>query len=216
MTRVELSLFIEANYPISGRGGPRCAVYGVGINDSDYTSQPLVNGKKLRDPAYRAWESMLQRSCSDEFKLDHPTYADVTVCKEWHSFSAFRAWWLANYHDGWHLDKDILVVGNREYGPDACIYVPRLINAFINDCGAIRGEFPIGAGFHRASGKFDSKCHNHLTGKQRHLGLFSTPEEAHDAWLKCKLGFARDLKSLMDSVDRRIYPNVVTIINGLK
>ena len=215
MTSVELSLFIEANCPSTGTSiAKRKPVHGAGINDADYATRPMVNGVQLWDPAYRAWYNMMQRGYDQKHHARYQTYVGVTVCKEWHSFSAFRVWWLANYRDGFQCDKDLLVAGNREYGPDACIYVPSWLNSFTVDCGAVRGEFPIGVSFCKQTGKYKSQCCNPITGKQRNLGRFSTPEAAHEAWLKCKLELATQLKPEMDSIDPRIYNNVVTIIKA--
>ena len=216
MTKVELSRFIEANYPISGRGRPRKPVYGIGFHDADYVTAPMVNGVMLWDPAYRAWGNMIRRAYDPKFHAVNPTYVGVTVCEDWHSFSAFRAWWLDNYIDGWHLDKDLLVVGNREYAPDVCIYIPSMLNSFTADCGASRGELPIGVCLDKRSGKYQSECCNSITGKKHYIGCFTTPEAAHQAWLKCKLELAEQLKPDMDALDQRIYPNVVTIIKALR
>lgn len=216
MTKVELSILIEANYPISGIGSPRKLLCGVGANDAHYMTAPLVNGKQIVDPAYRAWAGMLRRAYNKKYHAAQPTYSDVTVCKEWRSFSAFRAWWLANYREDWQLDKDLLVVGNREYGPDACIYIPGWLNKFTNDRGASRGEFPIGVSIHKKTGKYQSNCCNPITRNLRSLGYFTTPEAAHDTWLNYKLALADQLKPDMDTIDQRIHPNVVTIIKALR
>ena len=215
MNKIELSIWIEANYPATAMSiAQRKPLYGVGANDAHYTTTPTVNGVKLWDPAYVAWSSMMQRAYDKKFHEKNPTYLDVTVCKEWHSFSAFRAWWLDNYKEGCQLDKDFLLIGNREYGPEECIYVPRWLNIFTVDSGASRGELPIGACFHNQTGKYRSSCSNPITGKQHGLGYFTTPEAAHEAWLKCKLELAAQLKPAMDEIDQRIYPNVVTIIKA--
>ena len=215
MTKVELSLWIEARYKTNTAStSKRKLMYGVGVNDVGYVTEPVVNGKQIRDPAYRAWSRMLERAYSERFHENNPTYTNATVCKEWHSFRSFRNWWLANYRDGWQIDKDMLSVGNREYGPDLCMYVPQWLNSFTIDCGASRGEFPIGVYLHVKSGKYISMCSNPVTGKRNYLGLFSTPEQAYSAWLKCKLNIAIELKAEMDSIDKRIYPNVVTIIKA--
>ena len=212
MTNIELSLWIEANYPISGRGRNRKPRYGVGVNDADYTTAPTVNGATLCDPAYYAWADMLKRGYSEQYHEAHPTYSDVTVCKEWHSFRAFRAWWLDNYKEGCQLDKDLLVPGNREYGPDACIYIPGWLNSFTTDSGSSRGEFPIGVYLPRKTGKYQSQCRNPITGKNHLLGMFTSPEEANEAWLNYKLSIADQLKPEMDAIDPRIHNNVRTII----
>lgn len=214
MNKIKLSLWIEANYPISGIGRPCKPRFGIGVNDASYTTTPTVDGVRLCDPAYYAWADMLKRAYSPKFHATNQTYSDVTVCNEWHSFSAFRAWWLDNYLEGCYLDKDLLAVGNREYGPDACVYVPRWLNNFTEDRGALRGEFPIGVSFYKKTGKYQSICNNPITGKKHGLGYFTTPEAAHDAWLNYKLALAEQLKQEMDAIDHRIYQNVVTIIKS--
>ena len=215
MNKVELSLWIGANYPATATSiAQRKPRYGVGENDAHYATQPMVNGKQIKDPAYIAWAGMLKRAYNRKYHAEHPTYSGVTVCKEWHSFRAFRAWWLENYREGWHLDKDLLAAGNREYAPDACVYVPQWLNKFTLDRGASRGELPIGVSIHKQTGKYQSECGNPITGKQCYLGLFTEPEAAHDAWLKCKLSLAEQLKPDMDAIDPRIYNNAISIIKA--
>lgn len=215
MSKVELSLWIEANYPANESSiAKRKPVHGIGLNNADYMTTPRVNGVRLLDPAYRAWANILKRAYNRKYHAAHPTYSDVTVCNEWHSFSAFRAWWLANYRDDGHMDKDLLVVGNREYSPWSCLYIPQWLNKFTIDSGAARGEFPIGVCLDRCCGKYKSECSNPITGKRHRLGYFATPEAAHEAWLKCKLELADQLKSDMDAIDQRIYHNVVTIVRA--
>ena len=162
------------------------------------------------------WSSMLTRAYDPKCHARYPTYSDVTVCKKWHSFRLFRAWWLANYRDGYSLDKDLLVVGNREYGPSACIYIPSRLNAFTTASGAGRGELPIGVSFCKQTGKYQSHCNNPITGKYHLVGMFTTPEAAHEAWRRYKLELADQLKPDMDAIDQRIYPNVVTIIKAAR
>ena len=215
MNKVNLSLWIEANYPATAMSiALRKPRYGVGVNDASYVTTPTVNGVRLRDPACRAWANILKRACNPKCHAAHPTYSDVTVCKEWHSFTAFRTWWLENYREGGHLDKDMLSVGNREYGPDSCIYVPQWLNSFTIDSAASRGELPIGVSFCNKTGMYQSNCSNPITGKQHRLGYFTAHEEAYEAWIKRKLELAAHLKPEMDAIDQRIYPNVVTIIKA--
>lgn len=216
MNKIELSIHIEASYPANKMSiAKRKPLFGVGVNDVHYMIRPLVNDVQLLDPAYMAWVDMMRRAYDQKFHERQPTYSGVTVCKEWHSFSAFRAWWLNNYREGFSLDKDLLVVGNREYAPDACIYIPQSLNTFTVDNGASRVELPIGVRLDARCGKYRSNCRNPTTGKKHSLGYFTTPEAAHEAWLKYKLELAAQLKQEMDAIDLRIYPNVVTIIKAI-
>ena len=191
-------------------------VYGVGINDADYVVKPTVNGKQTTCPAYRAWVDMLQRCYSAKFQLKNPSYLNTTICKEWESFMAFRAWWLNHQVDSWQLDKDVLGIGGGNlYSPDTCIYIPNWINSFIINNGAGRGEWPIGVCYDKQTGKYKAQC-RHPFGNQEYLGLFSNPTDAYGAWLTRKLEIAVELKSQMDEIDFRIYQRVVEIISNAK
>ena len=106
----------------------RRLVFEVGINDSAYNVTKMVNGHKLRCPIYAAWANMLARSYDPKYHEIKPTYADVTVCCEWHLFSAFAEWYEINHIAGFELDKDILVSGNKVYSPSTCIFASKSDN----------------------------------------------------------------------------------------
>ena len=166
-------------------------------------------------PAYSSWICMLKRAYSESFSKSHPTYCGVSVCREWLSFTSFRKWWLINHIDGFDLDKDILS-DSREYSPSSCIFIPNWLNKFNTDRRNHRGEYPIGVTRHNQCSRFVARCKNALTGNDEYLGLFHTQEEAHIAWLNRKLELALELKPKMDSIDLRIYPRVIEIINNAK
>jgi hypothetical protein len=112
----QLSIHIRENYPANSKSiGKRAPFFGVGINDSDYISKPLTDGVRLYDPAYYAWANILTRCFDVKYHKKRPTYSSATISNEWLSFMAFRGWWLENHVDGWHLDKDLLVRGNKAY-----------------------------------------------------------------------------------------------------
>ncbi len=73
--------------------------------------------------AYSRWNSILMRCYCNSYHERFPTYKDCTVAKEWHNFQNFAKWFEENYIEGYHVDKDIKVKGNRVYGPDTCIFV---------------------------------------------------------------------------------------------
>lgn len=189
--------------------------HGVGINDSDYMVSQKIDGCYVVCPAYSAWNSMIKRSYNPKIKSKHKTYADVSVCEEWHSFMAFRGWWVEHQVDGWQLDKDLLT-DSKTYSPSTCIFIPQWLNKFTTDHRNARGDSPIGASLHGQTGKYQSTCSNPITGRLEYLGLFKTQDEAHLVWLKRKLRIASDLKESIDAIDGRIYDRVISIITNLK
>ena len=73
----------------------RKPIYGVGINDANYTVQPTINGKIVICPFYTKWTGMLKRCYSPQYQEKHPTYVECTVTSEWLFFSVFKSW-MAN------------------------------------------------------------------------------------------------------------------------
>ena len=181
-------------------------VYGVCINDADYTVRPRgPDGKSVWCPYYRAWFDMLTRAYCPIYHARQPTYIGVTVCEEWHSFMAFRAWMETQDWEGKQLDKDIIVPGNKVYSPDTCVFVSSALNNLLTDRAAARGEWPIGVSWHKHSKKFCT--HIKDGGKRRHLGYFTCPHEAHMAWRKAKVRIVREAAREQD--DPRVYAGLL-------
>ncbi len=82
-------------------------------------------------PPYNCWKHMLVRCYSKNYHSTRETYTDCTVTPEWHNFCNFERWFLENSKEGYHLDKDLLVQGNRIYSPDACCFIPPQLNSVI-------------------------------------------------------------------------------------
>lgn len=180
----------------------RTKLFGVGINDSDYNTQPYVDGKRVKCPFYSRWHCMLNR-CYNELTLaKRPTYKDCTVCEEWLTFSNFKRWMAHQDWKGKDLDKDLLVTGNKVYSPETCVFVDRVVNNFLTDSAAARGNFPLGVYYNTYSRKFLAKVKNPFTKKQEHLGLFTCPNLAHLVWRKHKLKLA--LKLAATQSDHRV------------
>lgn len=162
-------------------------VRGVGINDSDSVigRNSIINGKQVsvwRCPIYRCWVRMLERCYSDIFHARWPTYAGCSMVDDWHRFSNFRAWMASQNFAGLVVDKDILFVGNKIYGPKTCIFIREELNLFLTDHGRGRGKWPVGAFFDKGKGRFRGMCRNPFSGKQESLGTFDSADLAHEAW----------------------------------
>lgn len=213
----EFSEYLRENYPVnkSSTSGRKLR-YDVGFNDSDYLTQPRVNGAQIRCPVYITWVGILMRIYDENKRKNNIAYRDCKVCDEWLIFSNFRKWFIENHIDTYELDKDILVLGNKTYSPETCVYVPSQINSFIVDNRVSRGNYMIGVSWDATKNKFLARCRNPNTKKQKNLGSYTEETDAYKAWLKYKLELALELKSDMDKIDLRIYPNIVTIIKTTK
>ena len=192
---------------------PKKLVEGFGVNDADYVVNPIgPDGKRFRCPLYKTWKSMLQRAYSPKYHARQPTYVGVTVCEEWRSFMAFRAWMMEQDWEGNELDKDILVPGNKVYSPDTCVFVAREVNALLLNSAASRGDWPIGV--FKAKNKFCAQIREN--GKSRHLGYFHSPHEAHLAWRKEKVRLVRKAADECDNprVASGLLRHIVVIESG--
>ena len=128
-------------------------VYGVGVNDADYT---VVIAEKIGSKQiqiykcryYMVWESMLKRCYSLDWSGKYPTYEGLSVCEEFKTFSLFRMWMVNNKikegDNRLQLDKDILYPANRVYSPSTCAFVPQFINMTLNICERSSGDMPKG------------------------------------------------------------------------
>ncbi len=171
--------FIEI--PASKRSiSKRAPVCGVGINDAWYLVNNHSNGVYLRCPYYAAWKGMITRSYSSEEHKRRPGYKGCSVVSEWRRFSIFRRWMESQDWKGKHLDKDLLVSGNKIYGPEFCMFVSPQINTLLCGCDAIRGDLPKGVSYKKSRGKYQAYCSS--KGKRKSLGCFDSVDEAEYAY----------------------------------
>lgn len=150
------------------------SLFGVGyLGQGKYLSS--VNGKK--EKFYNLWSHMLQRCYSPNEK--QISYKDCSVVSEWHNFQNFAKWCSENYIDDFHLDKDILIKGNKVYGTDTCCFVPLEINIMVILNKSSRGNNLLGVS--KFKGKYTSRVK--INKKTTHLGYY---EKEVDAFLKYK------------------------------
>ena len=155
-------------------------IYGLAINDADYPVRPIINGKPVLCPFYSVWVSMLNRSYCKKSHQKKLTYIGCSVVDEWLTFSKFKSWMIKQDWKGKALDKDVLVQGNKVYSPLTCIFVTQSINSLLNKNAALRGKYALGVCFNKCMGKYSSTCR--VDGKNKHLGFFYSPEEAHEVY----------------------------------
>ena len=166
-------------------------LYGIALNDSEtpVRTQIKEDGKIVGHwhcKAYKCWNHILERCYSERSLMKSPTYAECSVCDEWLLFSNFKLWYDKNNIDGYEIDKDLLVRGNKVYSPDTCLFIHKSINIFLVDYNNTKFKLLNGVTLRGDSGKFRARCCNPITGKREALGNFKTEVEAHLVWAKRK------------------------------
>ena len=180
----------------------RKRVYGKGINDAWYHTNPTdADGKRTMCPYYRRWHNMLKRCYNTASLKKRPTYVGCTVCTPWLTFSGFRKWMENQNWIGKQIDKDILIIGNKIYLPKACRFVSSLVNNLLTDHRNAGGLYPRGVWIDKRDGKFTAACR--VNGKKRHLGRFSTPEQASTAYKKAKYAEIRRVADQQTDIEIR-------------
>lgn len=178
--------------------------YGFGVFDLDFN---LFDDPKRYKKIKNLWIDMLERCYSgrEHFKA----YRDCEVSERWFKASNFyndlRS--MDNYeklHEGWHLDKDILLKGNRLYSAETCCIVPNEVNCIFNKAKGIRGKYAIGVCYDTRNNKFMTSCQ--VDGKSVHLGYFSTENEAFLAYKTFKEGVIKTKADLYrEVIGDRVY-----------
>ena len=154
---------------------------------------------------YRIWDSMLTRCYSRKYQNKKPTYIGCTVSENFKNFQFFAEWCQSQIgfgNNGWVLDKDILIRGNKMYSPDTCCFVPKEINHLLKT--KIRGkELPLGVYQNKRSGRYCASFH---AGAYNFLGCYVCPSEAHFAYKVAKESHIKEVANTWkDLIDVRLY-----------
>lgn len=142
-------------------------------------------------PEYMLWKQMIYRCYDSLYHNRQPTYVDCTVCSEWLNFQNFAEWLSTqkNYREGYELDKDLVIKGNKQYSPAACRFIPKKLNVILNNCGASRGKYPVGVYFNKNERRFAAAIR--INGKKKGLGYFDSVTEAHKVYVKAKEDYVK-------------------------
>jgi len=163
------------NYPL---------VYGIGCFGYGKYS------RKTHKVFYDTWKGMIAR-CYNETELKRrPTYRGCTVSSYFLNFQNFAKWCEEKYINGFRIDKDILVKGNKIYSPETCCFVPIEINGLFVLCGKNRGKLPLSVS-ETEYGKFVSI--SSVSNKRIYLGTFDCPVDAFHAYKKSKENRIKEL-----------------------
>ena len=180
------------------------SVYGIGVLGNKH---PItINGVLTRE--YKLWTSMLVRCYSDNFKKRQPTYEGCEVSDKFKSYEYFYEWCnkqIGFNNDEWHLDKDLLVKGNKVYSEKTCVFLPNEINSLLTRREALRGKHLIGVYWRNTKKAFVAQV-NKNKGKSEHLGYFKTELEAYNAYKVAKEAFVKEqANKWKGKIDLRAY-----------
>ena len=180
------------------------SVRGVGVIGDKY---PItINSVQTKE--YVLWKHMLQRCYSDDFKKERPTYEGCQVSENFKSYEYFYEWCHEQVgfgNEGFHLDKDLLVKGNKVYSENTCVFIPQEVNTLLVKSTALRGKHLIGVSWNKKDKAFVAKARKNK-GKSEHLGIFKTEIEAFNAYKQAKEAFVKEqADKWKGKIDERAY-----------
>lgn len=190
------------------------SVHGIGfLGEGPY--KVSVEGKITSE--YSVWEKMLSRCYIYQRRITY--YGICEVAPEWFNFQEFAKFYVEHpfRRDGWNLDKDILVKGNKLYSPETCCFVPNEINKALHlskPRKETENKLPVGVVFDKTLKKSPRKyiwtCvvpdgSSHISGR------CTTPEEAFHNY---KIAKEARLKFLAEKWKSDISPDVYEALNN--
>lgn len=189
---------------IQGNGCPLCGsdrtktpLFGVGINDLRGYQNTVL---------YNTWRKMLERCYSEKYRLKKPTYKECSVCTEWHRLSNFKIWFVDNYKEGYHLDKDILGKNSKIYSPNTCSFIPPEINTLLLNNASRRGAYPVGVSFDKKRKRYVAQINSF--GNNKKIGYFEDTGTAFLAYKKEKESYVKYVAKeyyLQGKIDWKVY-----------
>jgi len=162
----------------------RKKIFGVGIIDVPYN----IKYKGEYCPYCKVWASMICRCYS---KNKREMYVGCTVCDNWLILSNFRRWMEKQDWKNMCLDKDILILGNKEYNPNGCVFVTVYINTMFQNTK--HSKKLKGVQYMKNSGKY------RVVVKTKHLGCYFSLTKANKVYIKAKAKvLADEFKNILD------------------
>ncbi len=173
------------------------SIYGKGI---------LGEGFKQSDSqsySFQLWKNMLKRCYSEVSFKKSPSYEQCLTSETFNHYQQFKTWCnnqIGFGNEGWELDKDILIKGNKIYSEDTCCFVPKEINLLLVKHDKGRGNYSLGVDYHKSRKQFRARC------SDKHLGWFNTEIEAFNAYKTAKEDFIKSLANKWkDQIDPKVY-----------
>lgn len=181
--------------------------YDKSVHNIGYLGEGSFQSRKGKDSKilapYGKWASIIARCYDPTVKRKLPAYEGCTMVDSWHNLQNFGAWYEDNFYqipgEKMEIDKDILVKGNKIYGPETCVFVPRDMNRLLEKRARGRGKNPIGVSWNPQDKYFEAYC-NHK-GKRIHHTFHKTEMDAF-------LSYKNFKESLLKKVAEEYKPHI--------
>jgi hypothetical protein len=169
-------------------------MYGVGyVGEGEHL--PCINSKLT--PQYKKWTEILNRCYNRKNDGNLTTYEHCKMSDDWHNFQNFAKWYDENYYEishshlscKMHIDKDILVKGNKVYSPETCVFVPQFINNIFTKRESLRGECVIGV--RKVRENYVAQIT--MAGKKHMLGTYKNELDAFYKYKQVKEGYIKEV-----------------------
>jgi hypothetical protein len=184
-------------------------IYGVGfLGEGEFKAYISTQTPTIE---YKLWSRVMERCYCDSYLKKRPSYIGCSVDQRWYSFQNFAKWYGENYYEVedemMHLDKDILVKGNKIYSPETCVFVPARINMLFTKSNAKRGMFPIGVSLYNGRYKAYS---NNSKGKKVTIGSYDSIEEAFHSYKTFKEKVIKEVaEEYKDRIPNSLYESLL-------
>lgn len=190
-------------------------VYPDFKNGDKWVKNFTVDGKSVFTKAGSIWYNLRKR-CSNFGEVKNKAYSDVSCSKNFEDFQYFAEWCNKQKgysNEGWELDKDLLVRGNRIYSEDTCVFVPSFLNSLLVKPRQSNKELPTGCFSIEKSTLFKACIQNR--NKLEYLGCYQSPKEASKAYLKRKAELCLEYRQdvLNSDIDNRVIMALSEISN---
>jgi len=181
------------------------SVHGVGYFGQGKYKSKNKQGKRFL--YYQTWMGMIERCYCPKTQEKHSSYKGCSVDERWHNFQVFAEWFQENYNtetmQGWQLDKDLVLKGNKTYSPENCCFVPSQVNSILLKTNSKRGKYPIGVS--KLGNKYKATIRKN-SRLSTHLGSFDTIEEAFQAYKTAKEEYIKEIANKWRGlIDERVY-----------
>lgn len=142
--------------------------------DGKWSSGYAKDGKTYHTKASAVWHAMRQRCGVGGTKKPKSGYSDCSISENFLNFQYFAEWCqpqIAYGREGYELDKDILVLNNRVYSENHCVFIPQELNSFLCVNSGPVSDLP--KGVTRCKDKYMARL-----AAVGYLGVYATPEQA--------------------------------------